>query len=253
MNMRITAIENLLSSDTPKIKLLLEDLEGFVCFIPSVIVGESMTIMYRNAISVRHRTAAVVSWKRDKETGVYTITTEDCIFIMLDLEHGRHGKPKRIASTLYMESRIRHNPLRVEYDPDGHLFSDGIYPTKIFASDLPEHFVFGYMYKRHGFISAAGVKHLLYVPNYTFNHLYKYDNLFISYDEPIQPEKKSDGFQWYEGYKHVVSGLMITHFIDAVERYSKYPVSAIRDELEKKRVWYYEKYGDNGEYSITTE
>ena len=143
----------------------------------------------------------------------------------------------------YMESRILHRPLRIETDPDGHLFSDGRYRTKIYASDLPEHFIYGYLYKRHGFISAAGVKHLLYVPDYIFNHRHKYDTLYISYDEPIRQDAWDHGLKLYDGYKHAVSGSLIIDFVDAAEKYSGYDVSDIRRELKRKSDWFDEKYG----------
>lgn len=49
-------------------------------------------------------------------------------------------KQKRIRQVLYSEQKIvrKDNRLRYIEDPDGHLFSDMIYPTKIKAKDLPE-------------------------------------------------------------------------------------------------------------------
>ena len=72
----------------------------------------------------------------DADSGTYNINTEDVSYEMQDLEKDQKRRKKRIVSTLYMESRILHNPLRQEKDPDGHLFADGRYRTKIFASDL---------------------------------------------------------------------------------------------------------------------
>ena len=79
---------------------------------------------------------------------------------------------KRIRSTLYMESKIKwiKHELSMEHDPDGFLFASGKYRTKILPQDLPEWLIRGYLYKRFGYISANGVKHLLYVPNYTFDN-----------------------------------------------------------------------------------
>jgi len=113
-------------------------------------------------------------------------------------------RKKSIKSTLYVESKIyfdrKEKEFKVLRDPDGCLYSKGRYLTKILPEDLPEWFIHGYMYKRHGYMSAKGVKHLLYKPNYTVeNHLHKYDSLFISYDAPIEPYKDENGFEWYEG------------------------------------------------------
>lgn len=246
MNMRILNAEQKRPSDNIVKNMQFNDLRGFVCFIPSVIVGEPIVIMYSNAISVRYRTSAVISIGTDSKAGIYTIETSDASFQMLDLEKDRKTQKKRIVSTLYMESRILHNPLRAETDPDGHLFADGRYKTKIFASDLPEYYVYGYLYKRHGFISAAGVKHLLYVPNYIFNHRCKYDSLYISYDEPIKVMAGDHGLTLYDGYRHVVDGPLIIDFVDAAEMYSGFDVSDIRCEIQRKIDWYDEKYGKDG-------
>ena len=103
------------------------------------------------------------------------------------------------------------------------------------------------MYKRHGFMSAKGVKYLFYKPNYVFNHLYKDDILFISYDKEITPVENDDGFKWYEGYDYCLSGLVILDFVDAAEKYSGLDVRDIREELAKKRAWYYETYKSGDE------
>lgn len=120
------------------------------------------------------------------------------------------------------------------------LYSGGKYPTKIKAEDLPEWFVHGYIYKSYGFISARGVKHLLYIPNYSVeNHLFKYDNLFISYDKEIKPVKLENGFEWYTGYDHVLDGSIISPFIEAVAKYSDYDTTEIQIMLNHKRDYFY--------------
>lgn len=230
--------------------MMIDDLNGVVCFIPSIVVGESMAIMSSNAVWVRYRTSPIVSISIDANTGVYSVHTEDASYEVLDLEKDQKRRKKRIVSTLYMESRILHNPLREEKDPDGYLFADGRYRTKIFASDLPEFFVYGYLYKRHGFISAAGVKHLLYVPNYIFNHRHKYDSLYISYDEPIRPVAGDHGVTLYDGCKHAVGGPLILDFVNAAAKYSGYDVADILKEIQRKSDWYDEKYGKNGSNGV---
>ena len=153
---------------------------------------------------------------------------------------------KKIRSTLYMTGKITRNPstkeLMLERDPQGFLFSKGIYRTKILPEDLPEWFVYGYLYKHHGYISAKGVKHLLYVPNYTFdNHLHKYDALYISYGTEIEPYQNEMRFKWYKGYDYIVDGHLIVDFTDAAEKFSNYDVSEMRQEIARKRAWYYER------------
>ena len=243
LNMRILSASKRTPSDNAVENMRFEDLRGFVCFVPSVIVGEPLIIKYSNAIHVRHSSSQITKCEIDDTTGIYTVETSDENFELQDLEHKRPKRRKRIASTLYMESRIRHNPLRMEYDPDGHLFADGQYKTKIYASDLPEYFVYGYMYKRHGFISAAGVKHMLYVPNYVFNHRYKDDTLYISYDAPIQATATERGLKLYEGWEHALSGRLIVEYVDAAAKHSGYDVADIRRELQRKSDWYDETFG----------
>lgn len=149
---------------------------------------------------------------------------------------------KKIQATLYMESKLLLKEWRVEHDPGGYLFAGGRYRTKILPADLPEWYVYGYLYKRHGYISAKDVKHLLYVPDYAFsNHLHKYDTLLISYDEDIEPFKSEDGFSWYKGYKHAIGGPLIVNFVEAVGKHSNYDVAEIRKELKRKREWYDER------------
>ena len=54
MNMRVLdAVRKTPYADAVK-NMYFDDMRGFVCFIPSVIIGEVMIIMYSNTISVRH-------------------------------------------------------------------------------------------------------------------------------------------------------------------------------------------------------
>ena len=148
---------------------------------------------------------------------------------------------KRIRATLYMDSKINMKPFSVEHDPSGFLFAQGKYRTKILPADLPEYFVYGYLYKRHGYISARGVKHLVYVPNYFTNHLHKDDMLFISYRDQIEPYESEHGLSWYKGYDESVSGHIIEKFVDAAEKYSQYDIGNIKTEIQRKREWHSER------------
>ena len=150
---------------------------------------------------------------------------------------------KKIRSNLYMESRFIKPGITVEYDPQGYLYSQGRYRTKILPEDLPEWYIHGYLYKRYGFISAKGVKHLFYDPNYTFeNHLHKYDSLFISYKEKIEPYQSEEmRFKWYKGYDHALGGSLIKEFVEAAAKFSNYNADEILQEIARKRAWYYER------------
>ena len=108
----------------------------------------------------------------------------------------------RKLANLYSESKTnsRTGHRQLIYGKDGTLFSGGTYPTKITAEDLPEWYVYGRFYKHWGYLSAAGVKHLLYIPNKWSNHMFKDDCLYISYNAPIVPNADSRSFERYTGY-----------------------------------------------------
>lgn len=125
-------------------------------------------------------------------------------------------------------------------DENGYLFSQGRYKTKIRPDDLPEWYVRGYFYKRWGYMSAKGVKYLHYRPNMTFNHMFKDDFLFISYDKPIVPAE-SDPL-WYQGYDEYVFGGAILSMVRAIDRYSDCDTTEVKKAIEVKRQWFKETY-----------
>lgn len=151
---------------------------------------------------------------------------------------------KRFASSLYLPLRRNSQTREYEPDPEGYLFAKGMYQTKIKPADLPEWYVFGSIHSQNGYISAKGVKHLLYKPNYSTNHLHKDDVLFISYDKPIEPDEDGTHGIWYHGYAHMVYGHMIIDFLNAAKKYSDYDTRAIMRDVRKKERWYKENYGE---------
>jgi len=237
MNVKVISVKDM-SGNKMKMDDFTYGLYNHIGFIKEINIGECMIINGNNAHTVCHRTTPVqrIIYTNDKKK--YSVVTSNCVYNFEVLDDGKKRKP---TATLYTHIRF-HNRLREDTrNPDGYLYAYGRYPTKIFPSDLPEWYVYGYMYKTHAYMSAKGVKHLHYKPNYTVdNHLYKYDTLFISYDSPITPTN-SYGFDWLDGYRYVLDGPTMIDFINAAEIYSDYDVSEIRKELEKKRVWYYEQ------------
>jgi len=151
---------------------------------------------------------------------------------------------KRFASTLYLPLRRNSTSHEYEPDPEGYLYAKGIYRTKLKPADLPEWYVYGFIYGQNGYVSAKGVKYLLYKPNYTTNHVHKDDLLFISYDQPIEPDENSTHGIWYNGYDHIVYGYMIVDFLNAAKKYSDYAINTIMREVRKKERWYKENYGE---------
>ena len=59
---------------------------------------------------------------------------------------------------MYMIEKIRYDRVEKRHryvrDPEGYLFADGIYPTKVKPEDLPDWYVYGRYYKCFGYISA---------------------------------------------------------------------------------------------------
>lgn len=222
---------------------LFEDLQGFPGYIPRLKKGEPFRLYNSNAVTARTPELIAIEHEYDAETKRHTVRTSAYEFVFQQQDEDP-PKKKRIAANLYMETPMGRRAFE-EYHSDGTLLAHGRYKTKIYASDLPPWFVYGYMYKRHGFMSAKGVKYLIYKPNYHFdNHLFKYDTLFISYEKPILPATFDGGFDWYDGYDYVLDGNLMEKFLDLVERYSDCETTAIRAEMEKKKVWYKERNGD---------
>ncbi len=213
-------------------------MHGFLTYVPLISVGSVMLLMYPEGFGTRLTTTKVQDYQYDENTETHTVRTKNSIYTMRD-SYNRAAR-KRAKATLYLKA-LPSSQKEEGPDPKRTLLSYGKYRTKIFPQDLPEWYVGGYMYKRHGFMSAKGVKYLHYQPSYLFdNQLYKDDNLFISYDAPIVPVTQ-EGVDWFDGYDHVLSGLIILDFVRAVKKYSGLEVSGIEAELERKREWYYEK------------
>ena len=141
-------------------------------------------------------------------------------------------KENRFKAHIYTKERISLSYLnRNTEETNGYLYSQGIYRTHISPEDLPEWYVEGFVYKTSGFISAKGVQHLIYKPCFT-NHLFKDDNLFISYEKPIISNINSN---WPEDYDESLNGQMILLFIAAVKVYSGYNTSEIKAAIAEKR------------------
>jgi len=147
----------------------------------------------------------------------------------------------KINPSAFFYTGHRINPSHKKNGETNALYSKGRYRTKISPKDLPEWYIYGSMYGGYGFISAQGVKHLLYIPEYTRSSgAYCNDILLISYDQPIVPLIKENGSKWYSGYDCRLSGQEIVVFIDAVERHTGLSTESIRKELRKKVIWYVE-------------
>lgn len=149
----------------------------------------------------------------------------------------------RFKSNYYTTSKRRHNYKTHERERiySDTLFSNGIYPTKIKPEQLPDSYIGGLYYAYgHGYMNTAGIKYLIYRPNMCFNHMFKDDFLFISYDKPIEKDVygfyKSDEYVW---------GTNIITILKGAEKYSGYDISQIKQQIEEKRKWFAETYPED--------
>ena len=161
------------------------------------------------------------------------------------------AKP-RIKSNLYTSTKFSTKGGHWHYEelPDGRLYSNLKYPTKITESDLPEWYMRGRFYKQFGFINTRGVVDLVYEPNYIFNHFHKDDYLYISYNKLIRSEEITDGFgriiTVYRDYDERIDGGQIITFIQYIMKYSpNIDVKPIIQEIYRKSHWMIETYPDD--------
>ncbi len=236
MNVRIMQVLNTTGEIIKKEYWFNDDITGQVVYIPNIIIGQELIMCDTNMRTRVMIPDIAISTETDENTGYIKVSTQNETYILKVLDT---GKPKRFTANVYMETPVGRRFMEDNPDEDGHLLSGGKYKTKIYPSDLPPWYVYGRIYKRFGYISAKGVKHLLYKPNYHItNHLWKYDMLYISYDKPIISTTTERGYVDYHGWDNVVDGLLIKDFVQAAEEYSDVDVKEIKKELVKKRKWY---------------
>ena len=144
---------------------------------------------------------------------------------------------KRFGSTIYHQYRRGSLCGETESNPDGYLYAQGRYPTKIKPEDLPEWF----------FTECARTEYLylgrrqasVFVP--TYNHLNKDDLLYISYDT-LSCQTLILHLKWLHGYAHILFGGIVPDYLKAVAKYSCYDVNPIMKQIEEKSKWYHENY-----------
>ena len=100
----------------------------------------------------------------------------------------RYYKGKRIGANVYTQGKFGKG-LREIVDTDNLLlYSDGRYPTKLTAADLPEDYikihsrVIWYM---KGYLRTSGIVDMMY-RWVRENHLFKDDYIYISYHGPLK-------------------------------------------------------------------
>lgn len=151
---------------------------------------------------------------------------------------------KRIAAKFYTMGKFGRKERRVLDEDNPFLYSQGRYPTKITREDLPEDFieicgpVTWYM---TGYLKTSGIVDLAYTWG-KFNHLFKDDFLFLSYSEKFRTEVSQWSYEDYinsdyDNFDFLISGNDIPKLVLAAEKYSGIDTTAIRAEIEKKRIW----------------
>ena len=143
----VTDLEGNRRNDPP-----YEGIHGYPGYVPLIEAGSVMMIMDFEMYSTRLTTTKVQSYSFDEDTRTHIVRTQNSIYALQDYYNPKARK--RAKAPLYMHSPIGRRFQEDNPDPERHLLAYGRYRTKIYPADLPEWYVGGYMYKRHGFMSA---------------------------------------------------------------------------------------------------
>lgn len=151
---------------------------------------------------------------------------------------------KRVRGHLYFLHTFKYikGDFRRVESADGTLLSKNYGRTKLYASELPEWFVYGRYYKRFGYLSTKGITALKYKPNLHSNHFLKDDRLMISYgktESELDDENKYDVWIWGSEILEVLQGAKI---------YSKYDIEPIVAQIKEKEEWLRKTHPD--EFSV---
>ena len=140
---------------------------------------------------------------------------------------------KRVRGHLYFLQDLRRVNGQYRYvgTKDGTLFSVTYGRTKLYASELPEWFVYGRFYKRFGYLSTKGIKAIRYVPNMHTHHFLKDDHLQISYDKT----ESELGDYWED--TTWVWGTEILDVLQGAKIYSNFDIAPIICQIKEKIAW----------------
>ena len=234
MNVVILSVKPRTADPSGRLGELAKDLEGGVGYIPWIKAGSDFFLYQSNAQNLLFSDMVIRHMASDQQPIIHRLMTPTFELALLQVDEEPPRK-KRIGSHMYLCRPIGQRISGKHYIPDGTLLAQGKYRTKIFASDLPSWFVFGALYGQEGFISAQGVKDLLYRPNYIAENNCENDLLLISYGDKIEETVSSEGFSWYKNYDYAISGSLIFDFVIAVNTYSDIDTADILAEMERKK------------------
>lgn len=158
---------------------------------------------------------------------------------------------KKTNSRFYTEEKGRYDRKTEQWHaerlPDGRLYAQGIYPTKLTKDDLPEWYVYGRFYKRWGWLSTKGITDMLYRPSAYSNHFLKDDCLMLAYGGKISIKDGEEGERIYRDYEgvdeHIWGGDIIT-VLRGARDYSGWDITPFIKQLERKAAWLRERYPD---------
>lgn len=144
---------------------------------------------------------------------------------------------KKLNAHMYLTEKLVFD-YRWSYQtlPNGYLYSNGTYATKIRPEDLPEYYIEGIYYGRKGYLDVKNIIEITYRPNLVFNHAFKDDSLSIIYADAPTP--------------YYVFGGQIPGFVKAVKKYAGLDMSRIEQQIRDKLAWFKETYPDFYELEI---
>lgn len=154
----------------------------------------------------------------------------------------------------YSANKVRYDyPSRcykVTKGKDGTLWSMGTHPTKIRAKDLPDYYIYVYLYGGYKYLRTTNVKDLYYKPNNWVNHFLKDDVLYISYNHPLVIEKDKFGYDTCNNYDIALFGNDIPNFIAAAKYYSDYDVAHIEQAIKDKLALFKRKHPEEVKWTV---
>ena len=154
---------------------------------------------------------------------------------------------KKISSHWYtpIKTKYHRGSFQMEELPDGCLYAQGQYATKLTEADLPEWFVEVYLRGKR-FVDVKNLADIAYKPSFwSDNHLFKDDFLYITYKDKlrwVEEDGRISTWGRYENYDLLLWGWSIKTFVDAAVKYAEGDMLAKLKDIQKrirdKMTWY---------------
>lgn len=166
---------------------------------------------------------------------------------------------KKFNQRFYSKEKLVNR--RLVGNPDGFLYADRTWPTKIRPEDLPPSYVYGRFYATYGYMDTSGITDLLYIPSRFSNHYLKDDCLMIAYGgkiEPVENPPKSCGYvsylDAYTGFDERIWGNEILTVVAGAIVFAGYDASTIIQQLRDKVVYMRETFPDEfGDFNFDVD